>query len=573
MSKLCLITTIVVAILFQFPTAVHALGQPVFASHIKGIEGPLKLAVETRLNAAMANQVQPLTPTTILKCYEDNTRIILKTLQAYGYYRASISKELVHLNDYWEAIYTIQAGPPLRITHLKFQIIGEGEYERYFQELLTKLPLHQHEVMSIENYNKTKQLLFTTAEQQGYLKAQLIQHTICIDLTSYTADITIIFDTGPRYYFGPVNFNSTPLNEKFLQRFISFKQGEPYSSTKLLKFQESLTNSNYFTDVSVEPDLNPDAYEVPLKTKVSMRKKYQYTFGLGYGTDTGVRAILGWDWRYVTTTGQQLSTLLQLSQVQRLINATYSIPGSNPLTEQYNINSSGFDNILPHGRSQTYQMGVNYVKTLEKWQQIISLNYQLGRFTLNNQPYQATHILTPAITWTYTDTDNLIFASRAQKFNFRIQGASKNILSDNNLIQTEIYDKIIHTFQFGQRVLVRGDLGYSVVNDLTSLPLTLQFVAGGTQSVRGYPYQSLGPGRYLTVGSVELQQPLFYKIYATGFYDIGNAYNNGNASLMSGAGLGLMWASPIGALELTIGKALNKKGQPTLIQFSMGPDL
>lgn len=561
-------------LVFIYPLAIYALGEPIFAFRVHGVEDPIKTSIESKLQSNLNSLPKPLSAPKILTLTQDNQHSILSILQAYGFYHAQVNKTLVHLNYYWEATYCIDPGPPILIRHVQIILTGEGAYEPYFRETLNKTPLKSGQVFTIKNYNLTKQLLFTISEEEGYLRAQLTQHTVFIDLAHNTADINLRFDTGPRYFFGPVHFNKTPLNEQFLQRFVPFKQGESYSATKILKFQESLANSNYFSDVSIQPDLsNACACEVPIQTQVCMRKKYQYTFGVGYGTDTGVRGLSGWDWRYVTDTGQQFSTLLQLSQVQQLISAIYSIPGAHPLTEQYNINASVFDNSLPQSRSETDQVGVNYVKTMDKWQQTIALNYQVVNFSINKEPYQLSRILTPSITWVYTSLDNLIFPNHAQKFSFRIQGASQNFLSDNNLLQLEAFDKFIYTFSPGPRVLLRGDVGYSVVDKLDSLPLTMQFIAGGTQSIRGYTYQSLGPGRYLTVGSIEAQQHLFSKLYAVGFYDIGNAYNIMGDSLMSGTGAGLMWASPIGPLELTLGKALSKPGEPTLVQFSMGPDL
>ena len=98
------------------------------------------------------------------------------------------------------------------------------------------------------------------------------------------------------------------------------------------------------------------------------------------------------------------------------------------------------------------------------------------------------------------------------------------------------------------------------------------FYAGGSQNIRGYAYQSLGPGRYLLVGSIEYQHRLIRNFYGALFFDAGNAVNDFPIHLQKGAGIGLVWASPLGPLELTAGKALDIPSHPIRFQFTMGFD-
>jgi len=40
----------------------------------------------------------------------------------------------------------------------------------------------------------------------GYLDGQFVEHEVRVDLQRYTSSITIVYDTGPQYRFGPVTF-------------------------------------------------------------------------------------------------------------------------------------------------------------------------------------------------------------------------------------------------------------------------------------------------------------------------------------------------------------------------------
>ncbi len=46
------------------------------------------------------------------------------------------------------------------------------------------------------------------------------------------------------------------------------------------------------------------------------------------------------------------------------------------------------------------------------------------------------------------------------------------------------------------RLVIRGDVGYTLINDKSALAPSFQFYAGGAASVRGYDFQSLGPGAF-----------------------------------------------------------------------------
>ena len=121
-------------------------------------------------------------------------------------------------------------------------------------------------------------------------------------------------------------------------------------------------------------------------------------------------------------------------------------------------------------------------------------------------------------------------------------------------------------------IIMRGDFGYTVVRDLNDLPLSMRFFAGGMNSVRGYPEVWIGPGKYLGVASIEYRNHIAYDISGAIFYDVGTATNHFGSGLYRGAGVGLVYESPLGPIKLYIARAMNKRGHPRSVEFSMGPE-
>ncbi len=561
-------------LLLVCPFSIAAQEALTFQYQIIGLEGDLLKNAQEQLKADQTAKKQLLTLEKIQHRYLKAPAQLIKALQPYGYFNAQVQARLTQQNNVWHAVYKVTLGEPLRITALQLLITGPGQEDIKLQELVNHFPLQEGQILTMPAYNRAKQTLFDTAEAQGFMAAQLVEHAIKIDLTHHTAMVILQLATGPRFYFGEVKFSPNPFAESFLRRFMPFKEGEPYSAKKLVTLQDNLVNSNYFHQVAVQAQREKTAdHFVPTQVNLIPRKPQQYTLGLGYGTDTGVRTTIGWDLRRVTSTGQRFSTLMQLSQVQSSLQAIYTIPGKNPLTDQYNITASLLHNQINQGTSFTEQLGAADIVTRGNWKRTLAVNYQFERFQFTGEPTQHSNLLIPGVTWHYLQADSPLFPHHGRQFSFSVQGAKDYLLSSTSFAQTEIKGKYITSPSDKSRVLMRADVGYTVVHDLETFPLSQFFYAGGTQSVRGYPYQSLGPGRYLATGSVEYQHKVMGNWYTATFYDVGNAMNNTNTRLMRAVGVGVVWKSPVGPMELVVAKALSKPGRPNQIQFNMGPDL
>ena len=99
----------------------------------------------------------------------------------------------------------------------------------------------------------------------------------------------------------------------------------------------------------------------------------------------------------------------------------------------------------------------------------------------------------------------------------------------------------------------------------------MRFTAGGTQSVRGYSYQSLGPGKYLLTNSIEYQRRIKGNWFAGIFHDMGNAFNTlKHANLQQSVGVGIIWQSPIGTMELDLAQSTTQSHKKPMVQFSIG---
>ena len=154
----------------------------------------------------------------------------------------------------------------------------------------------------------------------------------------------------------------------------------------------------------------------------------------------------------------------------------------------------------------------------------------------------------------------------------QLAGATKNAFSQTNFFQATMQLSTLYTFlPTHTRFLFRTRVGHTNITNLMRLPLSLQLFAGGSHSMRGYGYNSIGPGRNLVVAGTELQQRVYGDLYLAGFADAGVV---GNTNIFQhinvGVGPGIAWVGTIGTIELTVAQAVTQSNKPWSIQFAMG---
>jgi translocation and assembly module TamA len=117
----------------------------------------------------------------------------------------------------------------------------------------------------------------------------------------------------------------------------------------------------------------------------------------------------------------------------------------------------------------------------------------------------------------------------------------------------------------------RMGLGFTAGAERNAIPADLRFYAGGGGSIRGYPYQSVGPlsgetplgGRSLLELSTELRLRIAGNIGMVAFVDGGSAFAagtpGGDERLLWGAGAGFRYYTGFGPLRVDVAFPLDRR--------------
>lgn len=573
MRRMC--STLIALWFFAFPGWCAAMGVV-----IQGVPEDIAKRVRNSVTVENGEEDETIDRQEARRRLDRGRQQLRKAMTAFGYYRAEVDAELTGEPGSWEAVYQVTAGERVTYESVTLAVDGPAGSEEDLAAYLASKPLATGEPVEHARYESVKQELLKRTIALGYLDAQLSTHQVLVDLESYSAEAELVVDSGPLYRFGTIRLMQDSFEDDYLRGFVGIGPGERYSDRKLLKLEQDLRNSNYFREVRVEPRLQqagPDG-RVPVDVQLTPRDSSEYQAGLGFGTDTGVRGSLSWENHRVNRRGHRFRSKLQLSEIGGSLEGRYIIPFGDPRRERYELFASYSEDDPDTSDSELARIGVLRSTTLGRTRLDLSFTYQREDFTVAGQS-GLTDLFVPGIGLSRVTADDRLFARKGLRWNASLQG-SPGIVSDFAFIQPQVSGKLIHSFG-DLRVILRGEAAQTLA-ELSDLPASLRFFAGGDQSVRGFGYETLGPknedgevtgGRQLLVGSAEIDYGVADQWRVAAFVDAGNAFDEFREPLRKSVGVGIRRITPIGPIRVDLARPLSGGGDNFRLHITLGPDL
>jgi translocation and assembly module TamA len=551
---------------------------------------PLRDNIEALLAIAAARRDDDLTVSRLRQLHAAATAQIRRALEPFGHYRPTVRSELTRDaagDDDWTARYEVEPGPRMEVADVEVRVIGAGADEPAVRAAADRFPLAPGDPLSHPAYESGKSSLSRAAAAAGYLEAEFQRAELRVDLDAYLASAVIVFDTGPRYLFGDVSFEQELLDPDLLLGYVTFEPGEPLEMAQLLTLQNALSESPYFRRVEVltRPE-EATGRRVPIVVQMEPAAAQRWDLGLGYGTDTGPRGTVELDLRRINRRGHRGEAELTVSEIEASAGVRYLVPGTYPRTDVTTF-TLGFSELTPQtSRSRTALAGVGRTESRGRWREALGLTFRRTDFEVGVDR-GVSELLVPEARWSLVQADDRIYPSRGQEIELGVSAAAEELLSESGFVQVTAKAKAVRSLGDSMRAIGRFEAGRTWASDFRRLPPEIRFFAGGDRSVRGYPFQGLGPldaegnvigGEALLTASVEIDS-LFLDLGRYGrwgaavFYDVGGVGHEIGDRLVQGAGAGLRWLSPIGLVRADVAWALSQTGTPVRLHLMIGPDL
>lgn len=484
-----------------------------------------------------------------------------------GYFSPVTHVDVTTVNGKRDVRVTVASGPRTHIRNLDVEFTGpilEQAPQRVTQlrnawELPVDAPFRQ------ADWDQAKNDTLFQLGQKRYHAAKMSFSRAVIDADSDTASLAATFDSGPAFTLGPLVISGTRrYPEQIIRNVNPLEEGEPFDADRLQELQRQIQATPYFSNVIIEVTEDPSKAErAPVEVKVREFPTQRVQSGVGYTTDTG--ASVNGRYSYYNLFGRAwtFDTQARLEQYRQGGYAEIAMPPDS--TAYTNSTRASYERTYLNGLDQrSAQIGIKRARSRERY----DWAYTLDWYHTDERPDGGTRFvnkaLVPAFAWNRRDVDDLIFPRNGNIINTQIGFAAKPVLTDQSFAR--LYGRIRQYFPVGQRdlVLARLELGAVITNGNSDrIPSSLLFFAGGTSSIRGYNFQSIGrqqngttfPTKYLGTASLEYQRWVTRDWGGAVFWDVGTATDDYRhpTPLYHGVGLGVRWRSPVGPVNVDLG--------------------
>ena len=494
-------------------------------------------------------------------------REVADLLATEGYFSPSVALR----QQGEQLLLTVDPGPRSLIGSVHIDIAGDLDPARR-EALVSSWKLNAGQPFRQSDWDDAKQSLLADLLAVDYAAARLQETSAEVDPEAHRVDLRVIADAGPRYRFGDLKISGLQrYSPELVARFNrSVRPGDGYREDRLLALQVALQSAPYFASVSVSLERGEDDgaaaaaadgwVTAPVRVQLRERQPYQVSFSVGFSTNTGARA--GATYRNHDFLGRawDLQTGVRLAQLQQTASADVFLPpdeeqrrdGVGVAFENSDIEDLGI---------QRYAIGATRLQQLGSVEQRLSLNWQNERQSPQGAPSTTNRALTAQAGWTWRHAVDPLDPAEGTSLQFQVGGGSKQLLSDQNFVRTYLRYSQGIPLGANNALLLRGELGATFAPSSAGIPQDFLFRTGGSNTVRGYAYQSLGVqegsaivgGRYLVTMSGEYTHWIKPTWGAAVFVDAGNAVDDWQAmDLAVGYGVGARWRSPAGPLGVDL---------------------
>jgi translocation and assembly module TamA len=524
---------------------------------------------------------QPVDPFALVARANEDVARVQTTMQSFGYYQARVNILIARrpLNDpellAWldkvpkgQSVYVyvdIEPGPLYRLRRISI----DGQVSK---NALSKMKLEAGQPAIAADVVAGATRLVTALQEEGYALAKVDQPIAFADDSAHVLDLTFKVATGPKADIGAIAITGLhDVDENVVRKAISVHTGDLYRPSKIEDARKSVLALGVFSGADVHAAESLDAQgRVPITYEVSERPRHAVTFNAAYSTDLGFSAGATWSDRNLFGEAEQLNLSASIN----------GVGGTASSTLGYNATAQFLKpQFLAHDQTLEVDIGLLRRKFSTLWSGSAGLSFEHDNITqeLVRRTYE---LVSVPITVTYDSTG----------LSGILQDATHGARAAVSLTPTQSFGHRSATFlalQLGgaayldlatlgieaptEGVLAtRATIASIVGAGQFELPPDRRLYAGGSATVRGYRYQSIGPlfpdnkpigGTAMDAGTIEFRQHLFGDFGAAAFIDAGQDDATGvpfSGPLRVGAGAGVRYYTPIGPVRVDFALPLTR---------------
>lgn len=507
-----------------------------------------------------------------LALYRGADAQIRELLATEGYFSPRVEATLDQAPDRWRARFRVDPGEPSLIRSVDVRFTGPVTEDRWdnlkrLAELRERWPLKPGLRFQQRLWDKGKQALITGLANERYAAAEIVQSEARVHPEERAVDLTVVVDSGPPFTFGHLLVEGLSRYPESLVRNLNrLSPGTPYSQKGLTDLQEDLLGTGYFASVLVTADIDRERPEQALiRVTVVEQPSKKLRLAAGFSTDVGANGEISYTDRNVLGRAWSWTSGLKLAQKEQVAGTELALPPA-PDGYRYAVSMQWQRTDIQNEVASTLGAFLRRFKTAREKDSELSLGLLSQNKKISGIPADSSVSLPLQYSWTRRKVDDLVDPRAGWILNWQATGASKALVSEADFARG--YVKAMGFVPVGRRdaLVLRGEAGAVYAPQPRKVPSQYLFRAGGSNSIRGYAFQSIGEqvgdavtgARVLGVVSGEYVHMLTERWGVSAFIDGGDATDRfKNFDFKLGYGAGVRWKSPVGplALDLAYGEA------------------
>lgn len=510
-------------------------------------------------------------------------------LRSEGYYAAGIDTAIDDSQTPPEVVMRVDPGPVFRLTAFTVTGFGDGA-------AAVALPGVNDLGLTIGQPARAADVLTGERKVLGWLAergrplAALGEREAIVDHAASAMTVAVAVDPGPPAAFGPVTFSGLDrLDEDYARLLIPWREGEPYDQAKVDAFRRKLMRTGLFTTVVVTPaGAVGDDGRLPLTVELTEARSRSIGGGFKYYTSEGPAAEVFWEHRNLLGRDEDLQISLEVGQIAQNVTVDVLVPNYRRADQEL----VGQALALRETTDAYDRTGVETLAQLrrvfaELWAVGAGLSLETSWIRERGNTDNSTLLGFPAFILR-DSTDNPLNPTEGSKFRYAPTPYVGWYIDRQSFMTNELAGSTYIALDPEKRYILAGraKVGTLFGESRDAIPADKRYYAGGGSSVRGYPYQKVGPldsdndpigGRSLLELSAEFRARVWGNFGVVPFIDGGTVYSavvpDFSETIRWGAGLGFRYHTAIGPVRLDLATPLNPRNDvddPFQFYISLG---
>jgi translocation and assembly module TamA len=372
--------------------------------------------------------------------------------------------------------------------------------------------------------------LLTALQDRGYAFAKVEPPVSYLDPRKHVLDLSYHVTIGPHVEIGRIGFQGLKRTRpSFARRRLGLHTGEIYDAAKVDQARRNLLNLGLFSAVNVELGSEPDSEgRVPVTFLVRERPRHTFAINAAYSSDLGGSGGVTWDDRNLFGRADEIdlsATVINLGGTATTglgynTSAKYILPDLWRRDETLQFALTGLKQALQAYDQQAETAGVTLSDRLSSvWSTSAGVSVQQETdsqanvtrdYTLIALPmsliYDSTDLVSPLSDPTHGTRGALNLTPTASLNLAPTASLTGKHHATYEIVQASLAHYIDLGSLFGAAkgrtvLALRAMAGVAFGAGEFSLPPDQRFYAGGSGTIRGYRYQSVGPQFLALAGS------------------------------------------------------------------------